>query len=128
MLGLGTWVYNLALSDSKRFFPEGGIEVLALSKKVTESMVLDQIYSDVYLCVIAAGFIWAYVCVHLRSLFLGTIAMINIGMSVPMAIVFYKMVCQVPFLCLLHILAILIVLGIGADNTFLFNDTWATAK
>ena len=29
---------------------------------------------------------------------------------------------------MLHILVILIVLGIGADNTFLFNDTWHNAK
>ena len=77
-----------------------------------------------YLCFGAAAFIWLYVTIHLRSIFLSTISMVNIAISIPMGLIIYKMILKIPFFCLLHILVVLIVLGIGADNTFLFNDTW----
>jgi predicted RND superfamily exporter protein len=94
------------------------------SKKVGEYILLQQIYHDMYLCMAAGAFIWLYVTVHLRSIFLSTISMLNIAISIPMGLVIYKLVLGIPFFCLLHILVVLIVLGIGADNTFLFNDTW----
>ena len=36
-----------------------------MSKKVSESVILEQIYSDVYLCVLAGAFIWFYVILHI---------------------------------------------------------------
>ena len=53
--------------------------------------------------------------------------MINIGVSVPMGLVIYKLIFRIPYFCLLHILVVLIVLGIGADNTFLYHETWKSA-
>ena len=74
------------------------------------------------LCFASFFFIWLYVAVHLQSIFLSSVSMMNIALSIPMGLVIYKML--IPFFCLLHILVVLIILGIGADNTFLFNDTW----
>lgn len=95
-----------------------------MSKKVSEYIIIQQIYHDMYICFAAGIFIWAYVTLHLKSIFLSTISMINIAISIPMGLVIYKIFLRIPFFCLLHILVVLIVLGIGADNTFLFNDTW----
>ena len=64
-----------------------------MSKKVSESVILEQIYSDVYLCVLAGAFIWFYVILHIQSLFLGSIAMLNIGISIPMGVVVYRVFC-----------------------------------
>jgi predicted RND superfamily exporter protein len=80
------------------------------------------------LCLACLGFIWLYVTIHLGSLFLSSVSMMNIALSVPMGLVFYKVFLRIPFFSLLHILVVLFVLGIGADNTFLFNDTWEGAK
>ena len=79
------------------------------------------------LCLAAFGVIWLYVTIQLRSLFLSTVSMINIGVSVPMGLVIYKLIFGIPYFCLLHILVVLIVLGIGADNTFLYHETWKSA-
>jgi|LauGreDrversion4_2_1035121.scaffolds.fasta_scaffold432615_2 hypothetical protein len=93
MLELGLHVYNLAQNQAKKFFPEGDVQIIALNKKVTEQVVLDQIYSNVKLCLIAGAVILTYVILHVKSVFLGSIAMLNIGMSIPIGIVIYCMIC-----------------------------------
>ena len=79
------------------------------------------------LCFACLVFIWLYVTIHLRSLFLSTIAMANIALSVPMGLVIYRIFLKIPYFSILHVLVVLIILGIGADNTFLINDTWEHA-
>lgn len=79
------------------------------------------------LCFACLIFIWLYVTLHLQSLFLSTISMLNIAASIPMGLIIYKTFLHIPFFSLLHIVVLLIVMGIGADNTFLFNDTWRAA-
>ena len=81
-----------------------------------------------YLCIACLALIWLYVTFHLRSLFLSSVAMLNIATSIPMALVLYNLVFGISFFSLLHILVLLIILGIGADNTFIFNDTWNSTK
>jgi predicted RND superfamily exporter protein len=45
-------------------------------------------------------------------------------MSVPISLVVYKLVFGITYFSLLHILVILIILGIGADDIFVFHDAW----
>lgn len=71
-----------------------------------------------------AGFIWIYQTLHLKSIFLSTFALINILMSVPITLVLYNYVFSIHYLSLLHILSILIVLALGTDDVFVFNDIW----
>jgi predicted RND superfamily exporter protein len=126
-LEFGLYAFNLAQAHASSFF-EDDIEILVLSKKVSEYIILQQVYHDMYICMAAGAFIWLYVTIHLRSLFLSTVSMLNIAISIPMGLIIYKLIIGIPFFCLLHILVVLIVLGIGADNTFLFNDTWTNAR
>jgi len=116
------------LGEKNSFFPKGNIEVIALSKKVSEHIIVSQIYKDMNLCFACLAFIWLYVTIHLQSLFLSTVSMLNIGLSIPMGLIIYKIFLKIPFFSLLHVAVLLIILGIGADNTFLFNDTWNQAK
>lgn len=68
--------------------------------------------------------IWVYMTFHLKSLFLSTMSMFNIAMSIPMTCVIYKLIFGIEYFSLLNVLVFLIVIGIGADNTFIFNDAW----
>ena len=76
------------------------------------------------ICFACLPVIWVYVTFHLRSIFLSTVSMINVAASILMATVIYKLIIGVGFFSFLHFLVILIIIGIGAVNTFLFNDTW----
>ena len=116
------------MGETNTFFPMGNIEIIALSKKVSEHIIVSQIYKDMNLCFACLAVIWLYVTIHLQSLFLSTVSMLNIGLSIPMGLIIYKIFLKIPFFSLLHVAVLLIILGIGADNTFLFNDTWNQAK
>ena len=77
-----------------------------------------------YLALGCCAFVWAYMYLHIRSLFISTVAILNILLSIPTAIVVYKLIFRVPYFSILNVLVFLIVIGIGADNCFIFNDAW----
>jgi hypothetical protein len=65
----------------------GNIEIIALSKKVSEHIIVSQIYKDMNLCFACLAFIWLYVTIHLQSLFKSTVSMLNIGLSIPIGLI-----------------------------------------
>lgn len=69
-------------------------------------------------------FVWLYISIHLKSVFLGSFAMLNIMFSFPLTFIVYRYVLQITFFSSLHILAIFLVLGIAADDVFIFMDAW----
>ena len=75
----------------------------------------------IFICIVV---IWLYVMFHLRSVFLSSMAMINVAGSVPISLVLYKLVFGIEYFMISHILIIILAIGIGADNTFIFNDYW----
>ena len=50
--------------------------------------------------------------------------MLNIVFSFPLTLFFYRYVGQVTYYGTLHNLVVFIVLGIAADQTFVFTDAW----
>ena len=53
------------MGDTNSFFPMGNIEIIALSKKISEHIIVSQIYKDMNLCFACLAFIWLYVTIHL---------------------------------------------------------------
>lgn len=45
-------------------------------------------------------------------------------MSIPITLILYNYVFAIKYLSLLHILSILIVIALGTDDVFVFNDIW----
>ena len=74
--------------------------------------------------VASIAFVFVYLTFHLRSVFMSAFAMLNIILSFPLSLFFYKMIFQITFFSNLHILAVFIVLGIAADDVFAFMDAW----
>ena len=65
-----------------------------------------------------------YMSIHLRSIILAIFSLVNLMMSIPIALCIYRLVLQVDYFSSLHFSAILIILGIGADDIFVFHDQW----
>ncbi len=61
---------------------------------------------------------------HLKSLFLGMFAMVQIVMSFPITVTIYKLVFQVQYYSFMQNLVVFVVLGIAADDVFVFTDAW----
>lgn len=68
--------------------------------------------------------IWIYVTFHVKSFFLSSMAMLNIFLAIPVSLVTYKLVFGVTYFSYLHVATFLLMIGIGADNIFLLNDSW----
>jgi hypothetical protein len=73
---------------------------------------------------LAVMFVFCYITFHTRSLFLSNMAMLQILLSLPVSYTVYKYVWGIPFFSQLHVLAIFLVLGVGADDVFVITDAW----
>lgn len=69
-------------------------------------------------------FVFLYFIFHLRSLFLAVVGITIVLFSFPLTIVICKGIFQVYYISQLHMLMIFIVLGIAADDIFVFIDAW----
>jgi predicted RND superfamily exporter protein len=63
----------------------------------------------------------------MKSFFISGFAMLEIIISLPIGIVVYSMIFGIKFVSGFHIIAIFIILGISADNFFVFKDAWEQA-
>ena len=82
------------------------------------------IMSDFGLAIVSFTFVLIYVSFHIKSIFLAVLAMLAIGFSYPIAIFFNRFIFQVDFFQSLNFIAVFVILGISADNIFVFTDTW----
>jgi uncharacterized protein YneR len=73
-------------------------------------------------------FIFLYMVVMLRSWFLGGMGILQILGAFFPAYFLYRFIFQQKFFGPFNILSIFIILGIGADDIFVFMDTWASAE
>ena len=73
-------------------------------------------------------FIFLFMLFMTRSLFITGFGVFSILSSFFIANLIYRFVFQYKYFGIFHVLSIFIILGIGADNIFVFMDTWrATA-
>ena len=79
---------------------------------------------DFLLVIFALVFVYAYICVHTGSFAIGCFAILQIMISIPLALFPYATLMGVPFFSQVHILAIFLCLGVGADDVFVFMDAY----
>ena len=91
------------------------------------------IINNDFLMVIAAMlFVWLYIMFHTSSFPLASLGMLQIFLSIPLALFVYTVPFPffiygarvTPYFAQVHILAIFICLGVGADDIFVFMDAW----
>ena len=80
--------------------------------------------NDILLGGISFFIVFLYVTFHLRSLVLSTWGMIQTLLAFPMAYFFFYFIFQIKFYSTLQNLVIFIILGVAADDLFVFNDAW----
>jgi len=91
-----------------------------LFRKLTDEFVeADQLWAT-----LSVLFVFCYMVYHLDSKFLALISISIILLSFPLTIIICKGVFRISYFGLLNGIAIFIVLGIAADNVFVFYDAW----
>ena len=103
-------------------------------KRHTYSMVLHRwrfdevINADMAWAIFAVLFVFAYLWFHLHSLWLGFAGMLVILLSFPVTQIIYCGIFRITMYSALNQLVIFIVLGIAADNIFVFCDAWRQSE
>ena len=82
------------------------------------------IKKDTGFAVFSVLFVFLYLNVHLRSIFLATVGIILIMFSFSITAIVCEGIFRVTYYSNLHSLTIFIVLGIAADDIFVFIDAW----
>jgi protein dispatched 1 len=68
-------------------------------------------------------FVATYLGIHSGSFALGGLGILLILLSFPLAMFFFT-VCRINWFGSFHVLALFVVLGVGADDIFVFQDAW----
>lgn len=80
--------------------------------------------SDIVLVGIAVGVIMFIIWLYTGSLFITLLTILDMAMALVMSYFVYLVVIRLPFFPFVNILAVILVLGIGADDTFVYLDLW----
>ncbi|PVD32343.1 hypothetical protein C0Q70_07776 [Pomacea canaliculata] len=106
----------------------GDMDFLYFGTQIVTYNLLQQVIWDLLLAVGSLLFIFLFVLFMTKSLFLTSFGIFSIISSFVIATLVYSFIFQYKYFGIFHVLSIFIILGIGADNIFVFVDNWrATA-
>jgi len=79
---------------------------------------------DMAFAIFSVLFVIFYFVFHLESCFLAMIGVLLIGFSFSLSAIIYQGIFRITYMSNLHYLVVFIVLGIAADDIFVFIDAW----
>eukprot|EP01006_Ploeotia_vitrea_P047134 TRINITY_DN67096_c1_g1_i2.p1 TRINITY_DN67096_c1_g1~~TRINITY_DN67096_c1_g1_i2.p1 ORF type:complete len:923 (-),score=466.19 TRINITY_DN67096_c1_g1_i2:44-2773(-) len=87
-------------------------------------LIVDLIMSDGAMAGLAAVSVFFYISFHTQSWFLSSLGMFHILMSFPIAYFINRFIFQIIYVDTISTFLIFIIMGIGADDIFVFYDAW----
>ena len=87
-----------------------------------------QLISDLKYFGLAVAFIGAFTLIYLLSFVLVVIIFVNIVLSFSLALFLYYYMCQMVFFPFINLMALLLLIAVGADDVFVFYDTWLQVR
>jgi hypothetical protein len=107
--------------EEDRFLPYKDLRVRFFATFMDEFKLVEV---DFTLAIGSFFIVLLLIYIYTESFFIASSAMYQILFSLPVTMVFYRWVFQVDYFEFLHILIVYLVLGIGADNVFVFIDSF----
>ena len=101
-----------------------GFDLVYWSYLLFKSDLAKQALRDAVLAAGSVLFIFCFIVYHTKSLWISSFAVMSIGTSFLAANMIYRIVLDFRYIGFFHIIAIFIILGIGADDLFIFLDVW----
>lgn len=103
---------------------KGDLEMLIFSTPLWDVEGFRLFEGDFIMVIFAFLFVYCWILQHLRSCFLGTVAIIQIFLSIPASLFLYRVIFQIEYFSTMQQLVIFVVLGVGADDVFVMVDGW----
>ena len=108
----------------KKYDDGSGIQVGILSGAILGKYFDGLILADGVKAFISIFLVWLFCIAHTQSVFLASFGMLHILLSFPFAYFFLQLFLDVGALGLLNFFSLFIILGIGADDIFIYIDAW----
>ena len=82
------------------------------------------IASDLAWTIGSIGAVWLYIAVNTQSFFIAFVGMFEILISFPIALLIYRLIFRIEYVGNITALSIFILLGLGADDIFVYFDAY----
>lgn len=119
------WASDLKDTISK--LTTESFDAYAISSFLGNSQFSGTAFRDLSFLIAAIVLVFIVLWFHTSSFFLAGSAILQIFLSFPLAFVIYHFIFRQLYFSALQILTIFLVLGIGADDVFVFTDAWKQA-
>lgn len=86
--------------------------------------IVIQIFYDLILAIGSVLFIFGFIVYHTKSLWISTFAVASILTSFLCTNIIYRVFLDYRYFGFFHVITLFIILGIGADDLFVFLDVW----
>ncbi|XP_064629712.1 protein dispatched homolog 1-like [Lineus longissimus] len=116
------------LKEEKRLLHPVGITLFQWNYRSFGELIFRQAYHDTLYLIGSVLFIFTFMWIQTSSLFVTGFGTASILTSFAGANLIYNCIVGYEYLGLFNILAIFVVLGIGADDIFIFYDTWKSLQ
>lgn len=100
------------------------VSIVPISRVYVITEFAHQVNRDSIFVVGSIAFVFFYITMHVKSVFLSLPGLLMIILSFPLSVFIYYYICQIPLFTAMHTLVLFIVMGISADNIFVFFDAW----
>ena len=106
----------------------GLVKITGMDSYIKFGIFGDRMKAGMVYFLVAAMIIFAILCLYLKSLCLCIATVLDIIFSTLLAYFFYHIVFGFKFFPFINIFAMLILIAVGADDVFIFYDSWQLTK
>ncbi|XP_024147117.1 protein dispatched homolog 1 isoform X1 [Oryzias melastigma] len=125
----GKSMMNIYLDNFENGNSSDGITTIAgIEFGIKHDLFQDYLLTDTVYPAIAIGIVLLVMCVYTRSVFITLMTIIAIISSLIVSYFLYRMVFNFEFFPFMNLTALIILVGIGADDAFVLCDVWNYAK
>eukprot|EP00039_Didymoeca_costata_P008447 m.112212 g.112212 ORF g.112212 m.112212 type:complete len:1026 (+) comp14086_c0_seq4:217-3294(+) len=107
---------------------EHGITVRYLSPILIQLHFQDLIFRDTLWIVLSIVLVFLFMWFHIQSAFLASFGIVHVILSFPFAYFFLQALLRSGSMGVLNFMSLFIILGIGADDIFIYIDSWKQSK
>ena len=104
------------------------MEVVAVNFGIKQQLFRDTMHGDMIWFLLALVVVYACVWLYTRSLFLTIVGVATIAMTTVISYFIYTTIFNIHFFPFINLLALLLLIAIGADDLFIYVREWRLAK
>mmetsp|Transcript_40520 Transcript_40520/g.46463 ORF Transcript_40520/g.46463 Transcript_40520/m.46463 type:complete len:961 (+) Transcript_40520:130-3012(+) len=120
--------YVLDVADIVDDYKSSNFDTYFFNQKWFDEKSNELVMQDFAFVGLSLAFVIFYMMVHTRSVVLPIIGMFQVILAFPVAFFFYRFVFQITFFNMMSLLSIFVILGIAADDIFVFMDAWKQSE